>query len=63
MSRLWHPVRKFPTPRVRLLVKLRNGETVEAIRPNYAQSYQADPDFRDPRTNKPINEVIEWSIL
>ncbi len=63
MSRLWHPnkPRSFPTPGVRLLVKLRDGSITEAIRPNYVASYNDDPDFRD-LNNNPIKGVIEWSI-
>ena len=61
-KRKWHPASKFPTPGVKLLVKNPDGEH-EAIRPNYAASYQADPDFRSLTDNSKLKKVSEWSIL
>jgi hypothetical protein len=62
--RLWHPANIFPTPRVKLLVKTKSGSEIEAIRPNYAQSFKVDPDYRQLSNQEiTINEVIQWSIL
>jgi hypothetical protein len=63
-ERLWHPPRKFPVPEVKLLVRLTDDTEVEAVRPNYALSYQADPKFYNTQTLQyiPIKEVKEWTL-
>ena len=63
-DRLWHSPKKFPVPEVKLLVRLLDGTELEATRPHYAASYQADPEFYTIQTNQyiPIQEVKEWTI-
>jgi len=61
--RLFHPASKFPTPNIKLLVRTADGSTHEVTRPNYAQSFKVDPNYRRLSDNAHITEVTEWSIL
>lgn len=60
-QRKWHPVSTFPTPGIKLIVRVGEEELV-ATRPNYASSYSSDPDYRT-LDNQPIKGVTEWAIL
>lgn len=62
-ERHWNPVSRFPSPSIRLLVRLNNGEEVEAIRPEYVRSYSADPNYRRLDNDELLKGVVEWRYL
>ncbi|MDC0600091.1 hypothetical protein OAO65_02155 [Flavobacteriales bacterium] len=59
----WNPAAHLPTPNIPLIVKLSNGEQVDAVRPKYVTSRVAgDLGYRDTNGNVLMN-VKEWAII
>ena len=59
---VWHPVRRLPTPRIPLKLRLDTGEVIEGWRPSYIASYgEHDLGYRDSADNILLN-VVEWAI-
>jgi len=59
----WNPAAHLPTPNIPLIVRLSNGDQVNAVRPKYVTSREAgDLGYRDSDGNVLMN-VKEWSII
>lgn len=59
---LFHPVDHLPTPTIPLLVRLDDGQVIEAIRPGYiVDRRQLDLGYRTMDGGVLLN-VTEWAI-
>lgn len=63
MIRLWHDIRQLPTPGIPLMVRIRDGREVEAVRPGYVESRDAEDLGYRTVTGEPVGaDAVSWSI-
>lgn len=62
-TRLWHHCRALPTPGVKLMLRLSDGEELVGVRPRYIESRDDHDLGYETLTGDRVRNVVEWSIL